>query len=234
MKKTALSIAILALGGVAYSGAQAATMTLSWAPIVMEMTEINQNSGGALSLFDSTLGTLTQVDVDIAGQADTIMTLTNNSPTQTHTVTGLSFVDLTFSSTAQPVPGGTPNPLNVTLTTGPQTIGPLGTYVSPLLMGMSFGSHTYTGGDLGNFQAPGGGLLTMGCESLSGFAVIGGGGQVAASQTTNAGCGADVTYTYDPFTPTPTPPPTQGVPAPMPLVLMGLGLAGLAASRRRK
>jgi hypothetical protein len=161
MKKTALSIAILALGGAAYSGAQADTMTLSWAPIVLEMTEISQNSGASLSLFDSNLGTLTQVDVDIAGQANTIISLTNNAMT-TQNVTGISFVDLTFSSTAQPIPGGTPNPLNVTLTTGPQSIASGATYTSPLLMDMAFGSHTYTGGDLGNFQAPGGGLLTMG------------------------------------------------------------------------
>ena len=228
MKKTALSIAILALGGVAFSGAQAATITYSWAPIVEETTEINQNSGAALSLFDSTLGTLTQVDVNTAGSASTTINLTNNAQ-QPQLVEATSQVNLLFNSSVQAIPASTPNPLVISLPTGVQNIAAGATYTSPLLTGMAAGSTTFTGaGQLASFSAPGGGLLTVDCVSLSGLTVLGGGGNITATQSTTAGCAADVTYTYEPLTPPPS------VPAPAPLVLMGLGLAGLAASRRRK
>ncbi|MDE2368642.1 MAG: PEP-CTERM sorting domain-containing protein [Burkholderiales bacterium] len=222
---TALAATLVAFG------AHAATVTFSFDNL-QATTEINQN--GSLGLFDSSLGTLTAIDLLLNGGMTTTLTLTNTAATAVRANATVE-VDLSFASTIanlNTLLGNNAPELMLLATTGFQNYGASGSATASA----TFGPLTSTGIDdinsglvLADFMAAGGGNFGISCASLSGLTLVGGGGNLSSLQTSTAGCGATITYTY-----TPAAQPPVNVPEPGSLALVGVALAGIALAARRK
>lgn len=228
MKKIAL------LGGalLGCAAAQAATISFDFdAPL--QKTEINQT--GSLGLFDSALGTLTGISLRVFGGNETTITLTNrgtnseaattSSVTNLYFSSGLAGLDALFAATDGR------QLLSLTNDTGLQFLasgatagfGPK-TDSDERALAIATGSAAWN-----SLQAAGGGAFNVNCLSLSGLTVLGGGGNIEATQQSMAQCGAEIVYTYDAVTQ-----PPNAVPEPASFALAGAALLGAFTARRRR
>jgi hypothetical protein len=223
MKKLSLAVAL----AVSAMGAQALTVTSSFTN-ALSTTEINQS--GTLAKFDSSLGTLTDVVLTLNGAMTTSLSVTN-SAAQSQVAIVNSNVDLSFNATITGLNAAVTasSPLALAVTTGRQTLGAGATQLfGPLNATNTITLDAQLDALFASFSMAGGGNFGVSCTSLSGLGITGGGGNVAASQSTQASCGASIVYTY-------TAAASKPVPEPASLALVGLALAAAgAATMRRK
>lgn len=226
MKKMAL------MGGawMACVAAQAATISFDF-DSPLEKTEIHQT--GTLGLFDSALGTLTGISLRVLGANETTISLTNRG-TNSEAATTSSVTNLYFSSDLASLDAlfaATDGRQLVSLTndTGLQFLASGATAAFGPETDSDERSLSITAGDAvwNSLQAAGGGAFNVSCLSLSGLTVLGGGGNIEATQQSQAQCGAELVYTYDAVT------PPNVIPEPASFALAGVALLGAFTARRR-
>jgi len=180
--------------------------------------------GGTLS-FDGFqgAGTVVEVMVTFFGEIDGTITLTNNGG-NTENFTATTNSQFFFSSTDVTVPGA-PQVTASGGTAGLTSIDPDETLIIPVA-GDDELMDTIVGPGIVPFLSP----FDIDIATLTGLTLLGGGGNLANSQSTDAFARVTVEYKID-DTP---PPPTIPLPASLPLLLGALGGLGFLSWRKRQ
>lgn len=235
-------LGLLTLGAALGAGTQAATISYDF---TSDQAATDFDYTGRLGLFDSTLGTLTGVTLEVYGEFTTALAIGNTgknamrqarvwSDFSMHFSSSLAALDALLTETQEEAPW-----VRWSMDTGKVQLAPYQT-LSWAPVTESGSGFIDAGGLLSSFAAAGGGGFDLSC-STSTLTTVTMGGNGWFNQATTGACYAMVTYTYDeaaPYTP-----PTQdslggGLPRPVPeppsLAVLGLGLAYMAARGRSR
>jgi hypothetical protein len=219
MIRRSLVTAIAATAVVLSGTAQAAIIAFDFSN-PLELTELRQV--GNLGLFDPSLGVLNSVVLTLSARNTTSLSLTNTAA-QDQEVRASVSTDLFFTSSLAGLDALLVNPvISLDNATGFVTIpsgstASFGPLVDAMMVAPLVPASLFVG--VGDFSVT--------CVSQSGIAISGGGGNVAADQSTMAACGATIAYDY-----TPGQPPLR-TPEPGVLALLGACVVGTVAARTR-
>ncbi len=173
--------------------------------------------------FDSALGTLNSMSLEIQGSITGSITLQNNSasPQNMSGTTQVSFFAgaLAGFSLASPL-------FTASYGTGVQSVPAGATLVFGPLNASGTTGVMLNNSNLAPYQTAGGGLFGVSRSTLSGFGISGGGGFAGGSIATSASMTAAVSYDYAVVKPP--------IPEPGTWALAALGLVGLGWRLRRR
>lgn len=233
-------LGVLMVGTVLSAGTQAAMLSYDF---TSDQALTDFTFDGRLGLFDSTLGTLTGVTLEVYGEFTTALSMGNTGKNPVRTARVRSDFSMLFSSSLAPLDGLLAEAqaeapwVTWKMDTGKQQLGSNQT--------MSWAD---TAGNIGfidassllsSFTVAGGGQFGLTCASET-FTTVTMGGNGWFNQTSTGACSAMVTYTYDEAPPymLPTEDGFSGGPMPVPeppsLAVLGLGLAYMAARGRAR
>ena len=232
---------LLGVGSGAWAQITLPSQTTS-TPIPFTTTEFPGTAGLTFTKFDSSLGQLLSVQINVSSSIKTTLTVQNNAATASagtaRTQVTVSIYDnggyLTKPGVdvfGDPVLGA----YNVGITSGPYaySLAPGASSTSGQLLKSGSQSMTFTlaadGALVNQFAALGGGSITLGVGTDTRTLLSNTGGNSQSTQVTQASATGNIVYTY-----APGPPP---VPEPGMVTFAlsgGLGLAGMVVRGRRR
>lgn len=233
----------LVLGVALSAGTQAATVSYDF---TSDQADTDFRFNGRLGLFDSALGTLTGVTLEVYGEFTTALSIGNAGKTTMRLARAKSDFSMYFNSSLAALDGllaeaqeGSPW-VTWAMDTGNLRLAPYSTVsYAPVTEGnVGFVDASSL---LDSFTVDGGGDFGLTCATKTLTSItIGANGWF--SQSTTGACSALITYTYDEAPP--LLPPTEGgaggevslpmpVPEPPSLAVLGLGLGFMALRRSR-
>jgi hypothetical protein len=212
-----LTVASLALAAAGLAGA---TM-ITEGPQTEPSTQTDWSTDLFFAQFNSSLGTLTSVEVILNSTLTTTLTVTNTS---LGTSSGTAKTELLVNA-ADPLLGA--SDLDYLSSAFGYSLAGGGSVVSGLLTKSSSSDVTYTNTNVLN-EFTGGGNYDLGLGTITTTDLSNTGGNTNSSQVTNAEADAEVIFTY-----TPTPSGGSATPEPASLILMGSALLAAGLLRKR-
>jgi len=183
-------------------------------PIILTSTD--WISSLSFPQFDSTLGTLNSVTIDLSGSLSTVLTVTNNSPNGSSSGAAMTMLQMTVQDSGSNLNAPT---IDMSSPLYSYSLGAGGSVTSGTLTMNGISSDTYTlAAVIAEFTGPG--TILLDASTFTQTGLFNTGGNTFASQLTSAALTGTVTYDY------------RVVPEPATMSLMSIG--GLALLRKRR